>query len=84
MAFADGTLTKVSGHANAALGGFWEYRENATVVAIAASAYFNSAVSLLRRGDVIVIRGNNGTALVQVTSNTGATPVTVGAFTAIT
>lgn len=84
MAYDVLNLSKVSGHANYSLGGFWEYKEDATVAAIAASGYLNGAVSLLQKGDVIVIRGNNGTALAQVTSNTGATPVTVGAFTALT
>jgi hypothetical protein len=84
MAFADGTLTKVSGHANSLLGGFWEYKENATVATIAASGYFNAATKTLQQYDVLVIRGSNGTALAQVTSATGATTVTVGAFTGLT
>lgn len=84
MAYTATGLTKVSGHANSAIGGFWEYFENATVAAIAASGYFNNATTTLQKGDVIVIRGNNGTALAQVTSATGAATVTVGAFTALT
>lgn len=83
MAYDVLNLSKVSGHANYALGGFWEYKEDATVAVIAASGYFNNATNLLQKGDVIVIRGNNGTAFVQVTSATGAATVTVGVFTAL-
>lgn len=84
MAFADGTLTKVSGHANSLLGGFWEYKEDATVAAICASGYMNTAAADFKLGDVVVMRGSNGTGLAQITSASGATPVTVGAFTALT
>lgn len=84
MAYSQVNLTKVSGHANKTLGGTWEYKEDATVATIAASGYFNNATKLLSKGDVIVIRGNNGTALAQVTSATEAATVTVGAFTALT
>lgn len=84
MAYADGTLTKVSGHANSTLGGFWEYKEAAAVATIAASGYFNSATGVLKQYDVIFIRGNNGTGLAIVTSATGAATVTVGTTTALT
>ena len=83
MAYAAINLVKVSGHANAPLGGFWEYQDDETVATLAASGYFNDATKTLRKGDVIVLRGNNGTALAQVTSATGAATVTVGAFTAL-
>lgn len=83
MAYADGQLTNVSVHENSNLGRTWQYTEDATVAAIAASGYFNDATGLLRKGDIIDIRGNNGTALAQVTSTTGAATVTVGAFTAL-
>lgn len=85
MAFVRSGLTKVSGHANNLIGNTWEYFDATDAVAtIAASGYFNNVTNLLRKGDVIVIRGSNGTALVQVTSNTAAATVTVGAFTALT
>lgn len=83
MAYADGTLTKVSGHANSTLGGFWEYKEAATVAAIAASGYFNSATNILKQYDIILIRGSNGTGIAQVTSATAAATVTVGALSAL-
>ena len=82
MAYDVLNLSKVSGHANYALGGFWEYKEDATVAAISASGYLNGATNVLQLGDVIVVRGNNGTALRQVTSATGAATVTVAALTA--
>lgn len=84
MAYDVLNLSKVSGHANSAIGQTWEYNENVTVATMAASGYLNGAANLLKRYDVIVLRGSNGTALAQVTSVTGATPVTVGAFTALT
>jgi hypothetical protein len=83
MAYSESGLTKVSGHANSGLGGFWEYKEDAAVAAIAASGYFNNATKILQKGDAILIRGNNGTGWAQVTSDTGAGTVTVGAFTAL-
>lgn len=84
MPFSAGTLNKVTGHANYTLGNVWEYKEAATVAAIAASGYFNSATSLLQQYDVIWIRGSNGTGVAQVTSATGAATVTVGALSALT
>lgn len=84
MAYADGTLTKVTGHANSLLGNVWEYKEDATVAAIAASGYFNDATELLQKGDLMILRGSNGTGFAQVTSATGAATVTVGATTALT
>lgn len=83
MAYADGILTKVASHANADLGFTWEYFEDATVAAIAASGYFNDATNELQQYDLIYIRGNNGTGVAQVTSATGASTVTVGALTAL-
>lgn len=84
MAYADGTLTNISNHENTLLGRTWQYKEDATVAAIAASGYFNSATTILSKGDIIDIRGNNGTALAIVTSETAAATVTVAAFTALT
>lgn len=84
MAYAQINLTRASTHSNVTIGQTWEYKEDATVATIAASGYLNSATKLLSKGDVIIIRGNNGTALAQVTSATGAATVTVGAFTALT
>lgn len=83
MAYADGTLTKVTDHANSTLGDIWAYKENATVAAIAASGYFNDATDLLKQYDVVWIYGNNGTGLSIVTSATGAATVTVAATTAL-
>lgn len=84
MAYADGTLTKVTDHANSTLGDIWAYKEAALVATIAGSGYFNSATSLLKKGDVIWIYGSNGTGLAIVTSATGAATVTLGATTALT
>lgn len=83
MAYSDGTLVNISVHENGNFVRQFIYKENATVAAIAASGYFNSATNLLAKGDIIVIQGSNGTALAQVTSATGAATVTVGAFTAL-
>lgn len=83
MAFADGTLTKVTGHANSTLGNTWEYFEDEAVATIAASGYFNDATEDLQNGDIVFIRGNDGTGFAQVTSATGAATVTVGATTAL-
>jgi len=80
MAFTLSDLVKVSGHANAPLGGTYEYKEAATIATIVASAYMNAASGVLRIGDVVVVRGSDGTGIRQVTSATGATPVTLGAL----
>jgi len=84
MAYADGTLFNVAGHENTLLGRTWQYKNAADNVAtIAASGFFNNATTLLAKGDLIFIFGANGTGLAQVTSNTGAATVTVGALTAL-
>jgi hypothetical protein len=84
MAYVDGTLINVSGHENDLLGRTWQYRNAVDNVAvIAASAFLNPAAALFRQGDVIDIRGANGTAIARISSVTGATPVTVAAFTAL-
>jgi len=83
MAYADGKLLNVSVHENGNYVRQWIYKENATVAAIAASGYFNSATGKLAKGDIIIIQGNNGTGMAQVTSATAAATVTVGAFTAL-
>lgn len=77
MAFAAGTLTKVSGHANYTLGNFWEYKEAETLANIVASGYFNSATGVLQLGDVILVRGSDSVGLRRVSSATGAATVTV-------
>jgi len=84
MAFTLANLVKTSSHANADEGQQWSYKEDATVAAIAASGYFNSATNVLRQGDVIVIFGNNGTGICRVSSATGAGTVTVAALSALT
>lgn len=86
MSYATGTLINVSGHENNTLGRTWLFKSDGTdaVATIAASGFFNSATTVLQKGDIIDIRGANGTALAQVTSETGAATVTVGAFTALT
>lgn len=84
MAYADGTLVNVSVHENTTLGRTWQYTNgDDNVATIAASGFFNTITKSLSKGDVIDIRGANGTALAQVTSATGAATVTVGAFTAL-
>lgn len=85
MTYATGTLINVSGHENDLLGRTWLFKGDGTdaVATIAASGFFNSATTVLQKGDIIDIRAQNGTALVQVTSATAAATVTVGAFTAI-
>lgn len=77
MAFAAGTLSKVTGHANYTLGNFWEYKEAETLANIVASGYFNSATNLLQNGDVILVRGSDTTGLRRVSSATAAATVTV-------
>jgi hypothetical protein len=86
MSFATGTLINVSGHENGPLGRTWLFKGDSsdTVAQICASGFFNSATTVLQKGDIIDVRAQNGTALCQVTSNTGAATVTVGAFTALT
>lgn len=81
MAFDKTKLVKTSSHANSGEGQQFSYKEDATIAAISASAYMNAAVGTLQKGDIIVVYANNGTGLRQVTSNTDATPVTVGALT---
>lgn len=83
MAFDKSKLILVSSHGNSGEGQHWAYKEAATVATIAASAYMNDAAGTLKDGDIISIFGSNGTAMAQVTSTTGATPVTVAAFTAL-
>ena len=83
MAYSQANLHKVSDHANSTLVDTWLYQEDATVAAMAASGYFNSATKKLKRYDLIVLGGNNGTGLAQVTSATGAATVTVGALAAL-
>ena len=77
MAFAAGTLSKVTGHANYTLGNFWEYKEAEILANIVASGYFNSATNLLQNGDVILVRGSDTTGLRRVSSATAAATVTV-------
>lgn len=84
MAYSINNLHKVSDHANSTLVDIWLYQEAATVATIAASGYLNSATNKLKKGDVVIIGGNNGTAYAQVTSATAAATVTLGAFTALT
>ena len=82
MAFSDGIFAKLGTHANYDAGFSWTYKEDATVAAISASGYLNTVVGDLQAGDLIIVRGSNGTALRQVTSATGVMPVTVAALTA--
>lgn len=85
MAYADGTLVNVSGHENTALGRTWQYTTaDNTVAQVAASGFFNTITKTLQKGDIVDIRGSNGTALAIVTSETAAATVTLGAFTALT
>lgn len=84
MAYSDGVLIKVTGHANSTYNNQWEYHESEAVATIAASGYFNSATGLLTKGDIIWIHGSDGTGIAQVTSATGAATVTVGDLTALT
>jgi hypothetical protein len=46
--------------------------------AIIASGYFDDAVDVLKKGNIIIISDGATTATKTVTSETGATPVTVG------
>lgn len=83
MAFADGTLVKISGHANSTLGNHWQYTEDAAVAGLDASGYLNDAADVLQLNDVIWLHGNNGVIVGRISSDTGATPVTVAALTAV-
>ncbi len=59
----------------------WSYVSSADALAtIRASAYFNDIAQSLSQNDYIYITGSDGSDLVNVTSVTGAVPVTVAAF----
>jgi hypothetical protein len=83
MAYSAINLHNISGHENTTLGRTWWYAEAETVANMAASGYFNSATKLLTKGDIIFLRGSNGTGIAQVSSATGAATVTVAALTAL-
>ena len=83
MAFADGTLVKVTGHANSTLGNHWMYTEDAAVAGLDASGYLNDATGVLQKNDVIWLHGNNGVIVGRISSETGAATVTVAALTAV-
>lgn len=51
-----------------------------TTATIRASAYFNTAAQVLTNGDLIYVKGSDGEDLLNVSSVTGATPVTVANF----
>ena len=82
MAFDKTKLIKTSSHTNSDEGQQFSYKEDATIAAISASGYMNDASSVVSKGDIVIVFANNGTGLRQVTSATGATPVTIAAVTA--
>lgn len=60
MAFTDGTFTRLSG-ANSTGGSVFIYTEAATLVAVRAANYLNSAYEYgLRGGDVVMFIGSDG------------------------
>lgn len=59
----------------------YAYKNTAdTLATIKASAYFDTWTDQLSQNDYLYVVGSDGSDLVQVTSVTGATPVTVAAF----
>lgn len=59
----------------------WSYISSADNLAtIRASAYFNDWAGQLSQNDYLYLTGSDGSDLVNVTSVTGASPVTVAAF----
>jgi len=60
MAFSDGTFTRLSG-SNSTGGSVFVYTENATLSAVRAANYLNSAYDYgLRDGDVVMFIGSDG------------------------
>lgn len=61
----------------------WHYVTNDTLMAVLASGYFNSATSLLTKGDIILVSGDvDGvpqSGMIEVSSVTGAATVTTTA-----
>lgn len=62
MAFADGSLIPLSASANSNAGKVWQYKEDATLLAIRAANYFNDAYPEygIKAGDVVMIIGSDG------------------------
>jgi len=72
MAFADGTLNRLSG-ANSDAGVIFTYSEAATLAAIRASAYFDDSVNEgMGDGDIVIIFGSDGfgLSLISVSGST--------------
>jgi hypothetical protein len=60
MAFADGTLVAIT-NSNKNAGNVWFYKEAATLAAIRASGYFDSAVDYgMVDGDIVMLAGSDG------------------------
>ena len=62
MAFASGTLIRLSSHANVNAGQVWLYKEAATLAAIRAANYFNDAYPEygILDEDLVIIIGSDG------------------------
>lgn len=83
MALVAANLERIGGGTN----GLFIYQAGADTAAdVTASGYFNSVTGRLRKGDVIMIVGNNTASidLAVVTSATGAATVTTTAVEAVT
>lgn len=88
MAYSASGLQKVANGGTISTGegsakSVWHYATNDLLSAVIASGYFNSAYTLLAKGDVIIVSadvdGTQLTGVLQVTSATGATTVTTAA-----
>jgi len=73
------TRTNLSGNLGTGSGsiGLFTYQDTGSTKAqIAASGYFNDATDVLKKNDVIIAGGSDGSVVLAVTSATGAATVT--------
>ncbi|MFQ6778154.1 MAG: hypothetical protein ACLRFI_02560 [Alphaproteobacteria bacterium] len=72
MAFQNKNLSVIA-YAN----GFtlWHYAASETVSAISTSGYFNSVVTLMNTGDLIIINGSDSTIIASVTVSSGVVSI---------
>ena len=78
MAFADGTLIPLSSSANSDAGKVWLYKEDATLAAIRADNYFDSAYPEYGfvEDDLLFIIGSDGFGINLIIETSGA--ITMG------
>ena len=77
MAFADGTLVRLSSMANSDAGNVWQYKEDETIANIRAANYFDDAYPEygIADGDVMMIIGNDGFGFSSIDITAGAVTV---------